>query len=372
MKKVKTIKLKTLAKVILTIIVSIFLIIAFYYHSRSDLIKLGYSKKASDNIMFKFKKNYVIQVGKNKTLNKAFESKNINYKYLDNYKEIKYVNHKDLITNINALLKKGYSNENISMILEHGSNEDVKEFAKRSQVRYLEAFYTYSFAKIKNYDRYVKYMDEERDDEETTIINVNLDLDKEESEAVTIKTINKYTLVNKRRLLTKEYIPKDLVTIAKKYLKDDSVTIKASKEAYNALIQLITEAQKDNINILINSAYRSYTDQEKLYNEYKNLYGQSYVDKFVSKPGSSEHQTGCSFDLASLTTNTFINSSEYKYMQDNAYKYGFILRYPKGYEDITGYTSEAWHYRYVGKKIATYINKNKMTYDEYYVRFLDK
>ena len=101
-------------------------------------------------------------------------------------------------------------------------------------------------------------------------------------------------------------------------------------------------------------------------------YGQNYVDKYVAKPGYSEHQTGLSFDIGSRKVNVFANSKEYLWMLDNAYKYGFILRFKKKYENITGFRNEPWHYRYVGKDIAKYIYENDMTLEEYYAVFLDK
>ena len=79
-----------------------------------------------------------------------------------------------------------------------------------------------------------------------------------------------------------------------------------------------------------------------------------------------------SIDVASKVSNVFVESKEYEWMMDNAYLYGFILRYPKSKEEITGYKCEAWHYRYVGEKIAKYMKEHNMTYDEYYIEFLDR
>ena len=95
------------------------------------------------------------------------------------------------------------------------------------------------------------------------------------------------------------------------------------------------------------------------------------MDNYVAKAGFSEHQTGMSIDIASADTDVFLESDEYDWLMENAYLYGFILRYPKSKEEITGYKCEAWHYRYVGKKIAKYIHDNNITYDEYYIEFLD-
>ena len=124
--------------------------------------------------------------------------------------------------------------------------------------------------------------------------------------------------------------------------------------------------------ILINSGYRSYKDQEDITNLYLNTYGQSYVDKFVAKPGFSEHQTGLAFDVGSKKKKVFAESNEYTWMKENAWKYGFIERFTKQYEPITGFRSEAWHYRYVGENIAKVIHNDPMAYEEYFAVYLDK
>ena len=131
-------------------------------------------------------------------------------------------------------------------------------------------------------------------------------------------------------------------------------------------------AEGEGLGLVINSSYRSYQDQEELCQTYADLYGDSYVERYVAKPGYSEHQTGLSFDIGSTSSNIFAESEEYTWMLDHAYQYGFILRFPKSGEDITEFRNEPWHYRYVGKKIAKYIHEEGITYEEYYVQFLDQ
>lgn len=360
--------LKTVG-VVLCIILGVFIYYRLQIH---DLSKLGYSEIASRNILFTRNKDYVVLVGENKTLNMAFESEDFNSKYLDNYAKIKYVKHKDLIKNINKLLKLGYSNSNINIILSHGSNEDVSEFVKKGKVRYLEEFYAYDFAKLKYYDKYVEYSDETGEDELETIICVNLELDKEDYvDSVLVSKFSVDMLVNKRRYLSEDFIPSDITTIDSKYASEKD--LQCSRLAYNAFIQMYDAAESEGYNIIINSAYRSYQDQLDTIDLYFKAYGQSYVDKYVAKAGYSEHQTGLSFDIGSRNSKIFANSKEYEWMLENAYKYGFILRYDKRYENYTKFRSEPWHFRYVGKSIAKYIYEhNNMSLEEYYVMFLDK
>lgn len=372
----KKIILKKPAKIILgivgTIFVLLFGIMGLFFYQRSQLMKLGYSKSASSMILKKWKKDYVVSVGENKTLNAAFESADYEEKNLDHYQKIKYQEQKHLIRNINRFIKKGYSDYEISMIISHGDDKAVSDFTKRKKVRYLEEFYSISYARLENYDRYIKYMDEEREDEETAVLHVNLNLDKQDYEdSIEVKKFSTDMFVNKHHYLSKDFQVENLITVDEKYTVGNE-KIKANKEAYLSFVQMKKAAEKEDMHILINSVYRSYEDQEDTWNTYQKLYGDKYVLRYVAKPGYSEHQTGLGFDLASATSNIFANSKESKWLFDNAYKFGFIYRYPKGLESITGYNYESWHYRYVGEKIAKYIEENNITFDEYYVRFLDR
>ena len=375
MKKISKITIKPIPLLILKIVGGILCVLLglfiFYNKEISDITKFGYSKKASHNILFNKQKDYILSVGENKTLNAAFESKDINYDNLDSYRKINYVDHEHLIRNINKLLKVGYSTNDINIILKHGDDEAVERFSKRDKIKYLEEFFSVEYAKLDNYDRYVKYEDETGEDEETTVLFVNLDMDKGDyTDAIEVKKFSLDMLVNKHRYLGEDFEPNDLMKIPSDYASDDD--LKASRLAFNAFKKMSDAAKKEGYEIVINSAYRSYQDQVDITELYLNTYGQNYVDKFVAKPGFSEHQTGLAFDIGSRKTNVFANSKEYEWMKDNAYKYGFIERFQKRYETVTGFRSEPWHYRYVGEKIAKYIHDNNATLEEYWAIYLDK
>ena len=169
MRKVSKIRLKPRFARILKILGFIFCIFLglfiFYSKQIHDLTTLGYSKKASQTILFSFHKDYVMSIGKNETLNKAFESSAFNEKYMDHYSKIHYVNHEHLISHINKALKIGYSNSDINIILSHGNDASVDRFLKRDKVRYLEEFFSIEYAKLDNYDRYLAYSDTTGEDE---------------------------------------------------------------------------------------------------------------------------------------------------------------------------------------------------------------
>ena len=100
--------------------------------------------------------------------------------------------------------------------------------------------------------------------------------------------------------------------------------------------------------------------------------GKDEADTYSSRAGHSDHQTGLAIDVSDGDTpyTSFGETDEFRWMQDNAYLYGFILRFPEGKENITGYQYESWHYRYVGVDIATYIHENNITFEEYYEMFI--
>ena len=125
---------------------------------------------------------------------------------------------------------------------------------------------------------------------------------------------------------------------------------------------------------MINSSYRSYKDQKKVYDNFKTV-SLKYADSYAARPGHSEHQTGLSIDITSLehpNINEFKTSEEYTWLKENCHKYGFIIRYLEETEEITGYEFEPWHIRYVGVDVSTDMaEKNINNYEEYYVKYIE-
>ncbi len=180
-------------------------------------------------------------------------------------------------------------------------------------------------------------------------------------------------VVNKERNLSEDYVPSDLVKIT------DVPTLLASPEvnqlrkpAAEALTKLV-EAAKEEINIQLyaRSGYRSYRTQESTYNGYVKNHGQAEADKFSAKAGQSEHQTGLAIDISSESVNflleeEFGDTVEGKWVAENAHRFGFIVRYPKGKEDVTGYMYEPWHLRYLGVDLATKVYESGLTLEQYF------
>lgn len=173
-------------------------------------------------------------------------------------------------------------------------------------------------------------------------------------------------LVNKDNPLPRAHIPNDLVLTNSKY-KDN---IYLDKKTFENFEKLKRDALRYHYQIDIASGYRDYDYQEKIYNKLIEEKGFSYAITRIAKPGSSEHQTGLALDFCVYSDNRCYTEyelesfEETKWIHQNAHKYGFILRYPEGKEDITKYSYEPWHIRYVGD-IARYIYNNDLTLEEY-------
>ncbi len=201
--------------------------------------------------------------------------------------------------------------------------------------------------------------------------NVNLDdtymLDKKEdtsSEDVSKisespKYIDNVIIVNKSYPLPRDFVPDNLVSINER--------VQVTSETYEAFELLQSDAIALGLNIYASSGYRSYDIQNDIYNNYVNLDGQEIADTYSARAGYSEHQTGLAIDLNTIDM-SFDGTDESEFVKNNCYKYGFVIRYPKAKEDITGYMYEPWHIRYVGNVLAEklYNNGDWITFEEYF------
>lgn len=141
----------------------------------------------------------------------------------------------------------------------------------------------------------------------------------------------------------------------------DPGTLPITKEAFEALVQ---DAAAEGLNIYEGSAYRDYNFQVTVYNSMVRGYSKEYADAYSARPGHSEHQTGYTIDCNTID-DRFGETAEGKWLAAHCHEYGFIIRYPKGKEDITGYAYESWHIRYVGVEHATTIYEQGLTLEEY-------
>ncbi|MGB3413993.1 MAG: M15 family metallopeptidase [Microbacteriaceae bacterium] len=165
----------------------------------------------------------------------------------------------------------------------------------------------------------------------------------------------------------KNYVPKDLIVPAGVPNRPGEPLQAIAAEA---LKKLYADAYADGIRMRLISAYRSYNTQVSLYNRYVVRDGQAAADTYSARPGHSEHQTGLVVDFDEFgncyLVSCFEGTASGKWLQANAYKYGFTLRYLKGKESITGYIYEPWHYRYVGPELAAELQGKNLTLEEFF------
>lgn len=176
--------------------------------------------------------------------------------------------------------------------------------------------------------------------------------------------IDNVLIVNKTYKLTSSWKP---VNPYKKVPNDGFDRNPLDTEAYEAWKVMKSDASSIGLNLWAQSGYRSYDYQNDLYNGYIKRNGKKAADTFSARPGASEHQTGLAFDLNTIT-NSFKDTAEGKWVNKNCYLYGYILRYPEGKTNETGYIYEPWHIRYVGKELAKklYNNGNWITMEDYF------
>ncbi len=182
-------------------------------------------------------------------------------------------------------------------------------------------------------------------------------------------------LVNKEHILDKDYVPLEMYVVDENennfhQFKDASLKPMLRSDIKEYVDKLINDAQGLGLPIIVDSGYRSYNYQQVVLDALIKEKGDEAF-KLVALPGASEHQTGLAIDFAYYENGIYNddvkeNDKEAIWLKNNAWKYGFILRYPKGKEDVTGYNFEPWHFRFVGLKLAKYLFKNDLTLEEYY------
>ncbi len=269
------------------------------------------------------------------------------------------------------LLVLGYNVNEINTIESKISNSDVKKYLLSEKYDHLTELLKSPYFKIENISRYENYYSKNKDFSfDDTVIYVEIGLDIEFYTNITeITNYDDYdAVVNKYYKLPDNFEAKDLVSIDSKY-KKSSYNYKLRSKAADALYKMIDAASKDNIKLWVVSAYRTESTQRSLFNNSKNSDGLEHALLYSAKPGHSEHQLGLAVDLNNASSKAhFENTKEYAWLKENSYKYGFIERYPKGKEFITGYGFEPWHYRYLGIELATDVYLDGGTYEEYLVK----
>lgn len=288
------------------------------------------------------------------------------------YKEYKY--HQ---TNLYKLTQVGYTLDESKLIVDKLNNENETYFVNNEKNDYVLDIIKEKYFLEKYLYEYLDYKKENKKTSNTDVVAiVNVRANKEWYDPKTVRETDlskgNLILVNKFNYLKNDYEPSDITSLDLSYSYDNN---RVSKETSDAYLEMAKAAKKDNISLMANSSFRTYDRQEAVYKEFYYSKGVSYADKYAARAGYSEHQTGLAIDIFTSgrsTTSDFDTSDAFKWLQTNAHKYGFILRYPKDKEYLTGYNYESWHYRYLGVETATKVYESGLTYDEYYAYYLEK
>ena len=254
----------------------------------------------------------------------------------------------------------------IRFIMISNSSKAIKTFIKYLFIGIL-LFFLLHFGQSFMKNSCSSYNDEDssiiEEDSESVITTISED---ESEEEISIETIDGVTYVNGYLIVNKTYgLPSDYRP-SNSYGYDRCNSC-LTAETLNAFNLMKADATVLGLDLYISSGFRSYSYQNTIYNNYVSRDGRVLADTYSARPGHSEHQTGLAFDLNTID-DSFANTLEGKWVYDNCYKYGLILRYPKGKEDQTGYQYESWHLRYVGIELAKelYNDGNWITLEEYF------
>lgn len=382
-RKLKKGRIATLVIILLLVIVAIFNInnikslFTNYY---------GYDKKAVS--IFKENDIYDLVISKkkySKTLEVAVLDGKFEDKYLDDYLNIDYVEEDTFIEKVNSLLNLGYKSNEINAFYQN-IKDNIDIIINKSYDKELINYLSLDYFEIENLERYIDFennpdklssiydtskIQENYNFKDTvTFVNANLDkkyytndinLSNEDAEKINV-------IVNKYYKLNKDYVPSDLEGINSRFSAGEQKMRKEAKEAFEKMCE---KALDDNLKIYAGSTYRSYDYQLGLYNRYVAKDGFDNAETYSARAGYSEHQLGLAVDVLNGKWDYISEKDkEYEWLVNNSYKYGFILRYPRGKEYITGYMFEDWHFRYLGIELANKVYESGLTYDEYVARGL--
>ena len=271
------------------------------------------------------------------------------------------------------LLQVGYSKDEINTL--EKLTDDTKDYLLEIEYnKHIISLTNEKYFIEKNLKQYLEYLNKNNKTITDVVAIVNIGADNEWYTNTKKTDLSKENLIltNKFYSLDNSYNFDSMVEVSNTYSFGNDQML--TSDTFDAFLNMWNAAKKEGLNLIINSSYRSYEDQEEVYEYYKQVLGEEEADRRAARPGFSEHQTGMAIDIQTYGSRaaTFEEFDEFKWLQENAHKYGFILRYPKDKEYLTGYEYESWHYRYVGIEAATYIHDNDITFDEYYAYFVEK
>lgn len=281
-------------------------------------------------------------------------------------------------TNEYKLLEKGYSLEDTKTIFAKLSETEQQKLINNDKDDKIISLLEQKYFLEKNLEDYQEYIRKNNEDDYAkviSIVNVHANHKWYQLDLNTQEDLGMLMNVNKFYTLSETYIPENLRNIELSYAYGEEGENKLIDYAYDKFLELWQAANEQGFYLMVTSSYRDYQGQKEIYDYRVSTQGERKADETAARPGHSEHQTGLVIDMTSKTeplADSFSNSEAYKWLKENAYKYGFIERYPEGKTYLTGYNPESWHWRYVGEEAAKLIHDEDITFDEYYAFYIEK
>ena len=281
-------------------------------------------------------------------------------------------------TNEYKLLEKGYSLEDTKTIFAKLSETEQQKLIDNDKDDKIISLLEQKYFLEKNLEDYKEYINKNNETDYAkviSIVNVHANHKWYQLELNTNEDLEMLMNVNKFYALSETYTPENLKNIDLTYAYDEEGKNKLIDYAYDKFLELWQAANDQGFYLMVTSSYRDYESQKEIYDYRVSNWGERKADETAARPGHSEHQTGLVIDMTSKTeplADSFTDSEAYKWLKENAYKYGFIERYPEGKTYLTGYNPESWHWRYVGLEAAKTMHDENITFDEYYAFYVEK
>lgn len=281
-------------------------------------------------------------------------------------------------TNEYKLLEKGYSLEDTKTIFAKLSETEQQKLIDNDKDDKIISLLEQKYFLEKNLEDYKEYINKNNETDYAkviSIVNVHANHKWYQLELNTNKDLGMLMNVNKFYTLSETYTPENLKNIDLTYAYDEEGKNKLIDYAYDKFLELWQAANDQGFYLMVTSSYRDYESQKEIYDYRVSTWGERKADETAARPGHSEHQTGLVIDMTSKTeplADSFTDSKAYEWLKENAYKYGFIERYPEGKTYLTGYNPESWHWRYVGLEAAKTMHDEDITFDEYYAFYIEK
>ena len=353
-------KIKKLAKIILVIIILITIGISGYFVYN----KYFKDEKQVSEVSKLMNEHNIPEDEYSKVLEFVLLNNIYNEVYLNEYRDIEYVDSDNFESILTTFLPKGYSGKEINYI----TKLSEKNIEKLENIDYVDIsnYYNIKNFDVDNIDRYNSFYEKNKYSYEdvVTLVNIKLDLPVYTDTTEVEDPNDLLVIVNKYHYLPSGYEPDDLAYVPGAY--GNNVPMReVIKEPF---LELQAAAEEEiGINLMPTTAYRGESFQRTLYNNYVASDGVEAADTYSARPGYSEHQTGLSIDLknTAITSSTRLTDSDFEWLSNNAYRWGFIIRFPEDKTYITGYQFENWHIRYVGMDAAKIIHDEDLTLEEY-------